>query len=107
MTRDDFYRLFLANSEGVLNPASDEFFVEMLQDQPPTVSFNEPGRDRRVTNIEEIYAEIKAEDDHGLQKLELRFAINGEEEQTIGLDFRRGSRSQTSSHTFYLEEFEL
>src|SRR5690606_12099405 len=43
---DDYYRVYLKNSEGVSNPGTDEFSIIALEDQPPVISFSEPGRDR-------------------------------------------------------------
>ncbi len=104
---DDFFRIHLANSEGVLNPGSDEFVVQALKDQKPVISFNQPGRDRAVTNIEEVYSELQVEDDHGIANLRLHYSVNGEPDQTADLAFPRGAKHITSSHTFYLEEMEL
>ncbi|MFQ5738110.1 MAG: hypothetical protein ACE5JX_03800 [Acidobacteriota bacterium] len=104
---DDFYRIHLENEEGVWNPGSDEYLIEALIDQPPTVSLTRPGRDKKVTNLEEVFTQVKAEDDYGIRWLDLRFSVNGEAEQQVKLDIPRGSRSVTSSHTFYLENFEL
>ncbi len=104
---DDYFRIFLDSGDGIVNPASDEFSVEAIEDQPPVVSFNYPGRDRPVTNIEEVYSEIKAEDDYGLKSVTLNFSVNGGEDQSIEVGSPRGSKEFTGSHTFYLEEFEL
>ncbi len=104
---DDFFRLHFANSEGILNPGSDEFVVQALKDQKPIISFNQPGRDRAVTNIEEVYSELQVEDDHGISALRLHYSVNGEPDQTADLAFPRGAKHITSSHTFYLEEMEL
>lgn len=103
----DYYRGFLANSEGVLSPATDEFYISPTQDQIPSISFLRPGRDVKVTNIEEVFSEVKVEDDHGIRNVKLRFSVNGSEEQEATLKVPRGSKSATASHTFYLEEFDL
>ncbi|MGH9338194.1 MAG: hypothetical protein ACRD1R_01035 [Acidobacteriota bacterium] len=104
---DDFYRIHLQDLQAFWSPASDEYIIEGLQDQPPNVFFTEPGRDRRVTNIEEVFTELEAEDDYGVAELSLRFSVNGDAEQEVKLDYPRGSSSLSSSHTFYLEEFDL
>ncbi len=104
---DDFYRIHLQNLEGVWSPASDEYLVAALQDQPPTVLFSRPGRDSKVTNLEEVFTEVKAQDDYGVTKLTLHYSVNGGSDQSLPLDAPRGARSITSSHTFYLEEFSL
>ena len=107
ITQDDYYRIHLQDQEGFWNPASDEYLIEALEDQPPIVRFTRPGRDQRVTNIEEVFAEIKAEDDYGVSQLALRFSLSGEPEQEAQLNYPKGSRSFSTSHTFYLEKFSL
>lgn len=104
---DDYYRIQLQDQENFWNPGSDEYLIEALRDQSPVVSFTRPGRDQKVTNIEEVFTELKAEDDYGITALELRFSVNGGPEQQAKLDYPRGSRSFSASHTFYLEEFDL
>ena len=60
-----------------------------------------------MTNIEEVFAEIKAEDDFGVSQLALRFSLNGDPEQEAQLNYPKSSSSFSTSHTFYLEEFAL
>ncbi|MFQ5928975.1 MAG: DUF4175 family protein [Acidobacteriota bacterium] len=107
ITQDDYYRIHLQDQENFWNPASDEYLIEALQDQPPIVNFTRPGRDQRVTNIEEVFTQIKVEDDYGVARLALRFSVNGEPEQKAQLNYPKASRSFSTSHTFYLEEFDL
>ena len=105
--KDDFYRIHLQNLEGVWNAASDEFMVVALVDQPPSVSVSRPGRDQKVTNLEEVFVEAQAGDDYGIRDLTLLFSVNGAPEDSVDLPIGRYPRSTTSSTTFYLEEFEL
>ena len=51
--------------------------IDVLTDQPPTVSFAKPGRDTSVSAIEEVYVEAQAEDDFGIRDLELVYSVNG------------------------------
>ncbi|MCZ6769348.1 MAG: hypothetical protein O7D93_08895 [Acidobacteria bacterium] len=107
ISEDDYYRIHFQDQEDFWNPASDEYLIQALEDQPPIVSFTRPGRDQKVTNIEEIFAQIKAEDDYAVTELALRFSLNGDPEQEAHLDYPQGSSSFSTSHTFYLEEFDL
>ena len=107
VARDDYYRVHLQSQEEVWYPASDEFLIRAVEDQPPLVSFKQPGRDERVTNIQEIFAEVKVQDDYGIRKTSIHFSVNGESEQEVELDRPSGSRSFVTSHIFYLEEFRL
>ncbi|MEE2821601.1 MAG: DUF4175 family protein [Acidobacteriota bacterium] len=104
---DDYYRIHLQDQENSWNPASDEYMIEALEDQPPIISFSRPGRDRKVSNIEEVFTEIRVEDDYGVEKLSLHFSPNGEQEREIALGHPKESSSFSTSHTFYLEEFDL
>ncbi len=107
VTADDYYRIHLQNQEKVWYPASDEFLIRALEDQPPLISFKQPGRDLRVTNIQEIFTEVKVQDDYGIRKARIHFSVNGAPEQVVELSKPSGSRSFVTSHTFYLEEFGL
>ena len=103
----DSYRIYFQDQEQVWNPGSAEYVVEALPDQPPLLSFRRPGRDLKVTNIEEVFAEVEVEDDHGISELALSFSVNGGAEQRVQLGNPGGSHSFSSSHIFYLEEFSL
>ncbi len=107
ITQDDFYRIHLQDGNRFWNPASDEYSIRALTDGEPTLSFTRPGRDLKVTNIEEVFTELKAEDDHGLARLNIVFSVNGDEERSVRLDTPRGARFLFTSHTFFLEEFGL
>ena len=104
---DDFYRIHLQNLESVWNAASDEYIVVSLLDQPPTVTLSRPGRDKRVTNLEEVFVEAEAEDDFGIRDMKLFFSVNGEPEESVGLEIGRYPRNTTASTTLYLEDFDL
>ncbi len=104
---DDFYRIHLQNLESVWNVASDEYIVISLVDQPPSVTLSRPGRDKKVTNLEEVFVEAEAEDDFGIRDASLFFSVNGEPEESVGLEIGRYPRSTTTSTTFYLEDFDL
>ena len=74
----------------------------------PTVSITKPMRDVRATNVEEVFSELKAEDDIGMGKLELHYSVNGGEEKSLTLyNGKPRQQSVTGSHTFFLEEFGL
>ena len=105
--KDDFYRIHLRNLEGVWNAASDEYIVVSLEDQPPSVTISRPGRDTKVTNLEEVFVEAEAEDDYGIRDVRLLFSVNGEPEESVSLEIGRYPRNTTTSTTFYLEDFDL
>ena len=103
--RDGFYRIELDAPTGERTAASPQYTIDVLTDQPPSVSFAKPGRDTSASSIEEVYVEAQAEDDFGIRNLELVYSVNGGPEETVTL-FGGGTRlpEVTAGHTFYIEE---
>jgi hypothetical protein len=73
------------------------------------ISFDKPGRDRKATNLEEVFTQARAEDDYGVVSMDLHFSVNGGEEKTVNLQqlTRESARSLTGAYTFFLEEYNL
>ena len=108
LRRSGSYVVQISEARGKNHPGSPEYEVEAIEDSPPKVTIVRPMRDVRATNVEEVFSEIKAEDDIGMRKLELHFSVNGRPEQAVNL--YSGKPPQTSvsgAHTFFLEEFGL
>lgn len=104
-----FYEVELMRTDGELVPASPKYAIDVLTDQPPSVSFSKPGRDTRASNIEEVFLEARADDDYGIDALTLVYSVNGEEEQSISLFSARGRPMPevTAGHTLFLEDWGL
>ena len=103
--KDGFYRVELDAPTGDRVPASPEYTIDVLTDQPPTVSIAKPGRDTSASPIEEVFVEARAEDDFGVKDLELVYSVNGAAEKTVRLfDGKSRLPEVSAGHTFYLEE---
>lgn len=103
-----FYHVELAGMDSTLLRASLDYAIESLADQPPLVQIVRPGRDTRVTSLEEVFIEAKGEDDFGVQKLELIFSVNGGAEQAVQLhEGKRRLQDVSAGHTLFLEEYQL
>src|SRR5207245_2364474 len=63
----------------------EEYSMEALDDQKPIVEFTKPGRDTKATKVEEVFTELRAEDDFGVRQLELYYSVNGGAEQKVDL----------------------
>jgi hypothetical protein len=107
VARDGFYRVELQGFDGASRPASPDYAIEVLLDQPPSVAIVKPGRDSKVSPIEEVFTEIKAADDYGLAKVELVYSVNGTEEKVVPLSQGRAKKDLVAGHTFFLEDFSL
>jgi len=105
--REGYYEVALARTGGDLVPASPQYIIDVLTDQPPSVSFSKPGRDENATPIEEFYVEAKADDDYGVSELLFMYSVNGGPEDTVRLFDDRPTPEVTAGHTLFLEEFGL
>ncbi|MBB6093191.1 Tfp pilus assembly protein PilE [Povalibacter uvarum] len=61
---------------------TDEYRIDIVSDEKPTIEIRKPGRDWRATNIEEVPVAVQAQDDFRLQQVELRYSVNGGKEQS-------------------------
>ncbi|MDQ2664720.1 MAG: hypothetical protein M3Z05_01815 [Gemmatimonadota bacterium] len=104
-----FYRVDLVAADGANVPGAVQYAVEALPDRPPTVRIEEPGRDTKVTSIEEVTIAVAASDDYGVESLQLRYRVNGGDEKTIALadSGKHKSSEPRAAHTFFLEEQKL
>ncbi|RMG54008.1 MAG: hypothetical protein D6723_06040, partial [Acidobacteria bacterium] len=102
------YRIDLT-SAGETYTGSNVYDITAVDDRAPTVTIEKPGRDVKATSIQEVFTQARAEDDNGITALELRFSINGGEEQTVTLYRARrdAPRRIIGTHTFFLEEYHL
>ena len=109
VTGDTSYYIELVSTDGETYRGSNEYDISVLEDQPPTISFDKPGRDKKATNLEEVFTQARAEDDYGVVSMDLHFSVNGGEEKTVNLQelTRESARSLTGAYTFFLEEYKL
>jgi hypothetical protein len=106
--KDGFYRIELQAPTGERVAASPQYTIDVLTDQPPSVSFSKPGRDTTASPIEEVFVEATAEDDFGVRDLELVYSVNGGPEKTVKLFAGQKRLPEVSAgHTFYMEELNV
>ncbi len=107
--KDGFYRIELRAKSGEMVKASLDYTIDVIKDHAPTVKFIKPGKDTRVSSLEEVFAEASAQDDFGVAKLELLYSVNGGEEKTVVLfsDASKRLPEVAAGHTFMLEDFKL
>jgi hypothetical protein len=82
---------------------SDEYAIEVVPDEKPTIEIRKPGRDWRATSIEEVPVRIRAEDDFRLRDVSLRYSVNGGEWQAVPV----GGGAKTSEGESLLDLEEL
>ena len=85
---------------------SEDYFIEAKKDEPPTVRIVRPGRDPRVSPIEEVPVAVEAADDFGVKSLDLHYSVNGGAEQVARFKAQSG-KDEKGHTTLYLENFKL
>jgi hypothetical protein len=106
--RDGLYHIELPGLNGSFNSASAQYAITVIQDEPPTVKVDKPGRDVKVTAVDEVFVSATAEDDYGIAKLEMVYSVNGGPQQTIAFPAPRpAEKNVTGGHTFFLEDLSL
>lgn len=110
---DNSYRIALVGSDGLGSSSDTEYFIRVLDDRPPEVRIVAPAADRSVTNLDEVEIEAEAEDDYGIDRFELVYAVRGGAEQVVPFRIAPGATSATSAtsvtgrHTLYLEDLNV
>lgn len=103
---DNSYRVVLTDRDGLVNPGETEYFIRALEDSPPQVRIVKPASDRRVTALEEVDIEAQADDDFGIARLDLVYAVGGRDEKVVPLGGGHGTSAE-GRHTLFLEDFNL
>jgi hypothetical protein len=106
---NDFYSIQLARDNGALVRSSPEYNIDVLRDQDPSISFSRPGRDMPASTIEEVYLEVRANDDYGIGDIRLVVSVNAGPEDTISMFEASGAplADVSTGHTLFLEEWPL
>ena len=107
ITDDTSYRVALADREGMANGGDTEYFIRILEDRPPDVRILKPASDRSVTRLEEVDVEAQAEDDYGIDRLDLVYSVRGTAEKAVPLSIPRGRPTVTGRRTIYLEDLNV
>ncbi len=103
-----FYKVELQGPDGRMVTGSLNYTIDVLPDRPPTIQFTKPGRDTKVLSVDEVYTEVRAQDDYGVAKVDLHFSVNGGADQTMSLhDGTKAIKDISAGYTFMLEGMKL
>ncbi len=104
VTADGSYRVSLVDPDGVGNDGGEEFFIRAVEDRPPEVHIVKPAGDRQVTPLEEVDVEAQADDNYGLERVELVYAVRGDADRVVPLPIEERATTATVRHTIFLED---
>ena len=104
---DDSYRVAVVDPDGLANSSDIDYFIRTVFDRPPEIEIIRPGGDRDITPLEEVVIEVRANDDYGLERFELVYAVIGRDAGVI--DFARSDRARTISgdYTIFAEDLSV
>ena len=92
------YRVRLRDADGLENGDDPEYFVRRSTiARPMSASSGRPATS--VTPLEEVTIEARADDDHGLERLELVVGVRGGGEKAVPIGSGGGSRSPAGTRS--------
>lgn len=104
-----YYHIDLEDSEKKHNKYPEEYQITPVNDEKPIIFVTEPQRDVRANLVEEVLVAVTVTDDYGIDDVNLKYSVNGEDEKVVQIldKEQKGEKDVSSSHLFYLEEFNL
>jgi hypothetical protein len=108
LARDDSYRVGLTDHDGLRSSDDTEYFIRVMADRPPDVRIVRPGGDQQITPLEEVAIEARAEDDHGISRFELVYAVAGREPKVVPFPAANGAGpTRLGSHLLAAEDLRV
>jgi hypothetical protein len=105
LARDDSYRIGLTDRDGLRTSGDTEYFLRVMDDRPPDVRILRPAGDQQITPLEEVAIEARAEDDYGISRFDLVYAVAGRQPKVIPFDRANGTdRAKAGTHTLAAED---
>ena len=94
LSKDDSYRIRLADTDGLKSSGEAEYFIRLMDDRPPDVRILRPSADQPITPLEEVPIEARADDDYGIASFELVYAVAGGREHVVPFERVTGTSEQ-------------
>jgi hypothetical protein len=106
IVRDGSYRIALNDLDDLASEGT-EYFIRTLNDRPPDVRILRPAGDKHVSPLEEVAIEARADDDYGVQSLELVVKTAGGKQTVVPLGQPVSGSVATGAHTVFLEDLHV
>ena len=101
---DGRYSVRVVDAHGLSNLDPGDYVVRALADRPPAVRVVRPGGDREVTPLEEVIVEVRAGDDHAVDRLDLVYTVVGREDRVLPFDIPERAAAVAGSRTLFVED---
>src|SRR5580693_2272502 len=106
IAKDGTYHIAVMD-HGELVRLTDDYFIEARHVGMPTVHITKPGKDAKVSPIEEVPVTVTGEDEYQLQELDLHYSVNGAPEKVVSMLKQKGAKQVENSMLLSLEDFKL
>ena len=104
--KDGMYHV-AAMEQGQAVRLTEDFFIEARPETPPVIKVSKPGRDMKVSPIEEVPIQVSAEDDFAVAEMQIHYSVNGGEEKVLNVLPSKGLKQAEGKAMLNLEEFKL
>ena len=104
VTQDGVYRIQATDFSGLESQAPLDYFIRAIEDTPPELALQRPGRDQEVMPLEEVVLEVDASDDYGLSEFTLNYSVVGSDEVEVDFLTEPNARSISGNELIYLED---
>lgn len=94
LSKDDSYRIRLADIDGLKSLGEAEYFIRLMDDRPPDVRILRPSADQPITPLDEVPIEARADDDYGIGSFDLVYAVAGGPEHVVPFERVTGTNVQ-------------
>ncbi|MCG8413043.1 MAG: hypothetical protein MI746_02390, partial [Pseudomonadales bacterium] len=107
VNQDGVYRVFATDFSGLESQNPLDYFIRSIEDTPPELALQRPGRDQEVMPLEEVVLQVDASDDYGLSEFTLNYSVVGADEVEVDFLPEPNVRSVTGNELIYLEDLEV
>jgi hypothetical protein len=105
LAKEEGYRVRLTDTDGLSSRGDTEYFIRLVDDRPPDVRIVRPSSDQGITPLEEVAVEARADDDYGVARFELVYAVAGREPHVVPFSRLTGTDvERVGAHTIAAEE---
>ena len=98
------YAVRVVDAHGLSNRDTADYLIRATTDRPPAVRVVLPGGDREVTPLEEVTIEVRADDDHAVDRLDLVYTVAGRPDRALPFDIPERSAAVTGVRTLFVED---
>lgn len=86
LSKDDSYRIEVADTDRLTSRGDTEYFIRIMDDRPPEARILRPSADQSITPLEEVSIEARADDDYGISRFELVYSVAGRKERSTAFN---------------------